>query len=61
MLESETLEPYLDKWGLEQEIEKLHSVLDANYVAPEKIMSLCNPNFKQLEKVMQKSMTIVLN
>ena len=46
MLESETPEPCLDKGGQDQEIEKLHSVLDANYAAAEKIMSLRNPNFK---------------
>ena len=55
MLESETPEPCLDKGGLDQEIEKLHFVLDANYLAAEKIMSLRNPNFKQLEKVMREA------
>ena len=54
MLQSETPESCLDKQGLDQEIEKLHSVLDANYLAAEKIMSLHNPNFEQLEKVMRK-------
>ena len=54
MLESETPEPCLDKGGLDQDIEKLQSVLDANYLTAEKIMSLRNPNFEQFEMVMRK-------
>ena len=51
MLESETLEPCLDDGGRDQEIEKLHSVFDANYLAAKTIISLHHPNIKQLEKV----------
>ena len=59
MLESEIPEPCLDKWRLDQEIEKLHSVLAANYLTAEKACAIqISNNWKRL---CAKSMTIVLN
>ena len=54
MPESETPKLCLDNGGLDQEIEKSHSVLDANDLAAEKIMSLSNSNFEQLNNGMRK-------
>ena len=50
MLESETLGPCLDKGGLDQEIEKLHCVLDANYSAAEKNHELVQSKFQTIGK-----------